>query len=62
MSTERIRIDASPRSYLAWCRDCPSWREVRGHRRAALLAAAEHAARCHEDEDNATRLTRRADG
>lgn len=55
-----IRVDASPRSYLAVCRDCPSWRELRGTRAAALHAAAAHADTCHGREKLAADLRRRA--
>lgn len=64
-----IHIDGSQRgvgSQLALCDECKPWRELRGSRPAALLAAADHAANVHGDQAEADRLraratTRRAD-
>lgn len=61
-----IRVDGSPSTSLAYCTECPPWRELRGERAAALTAAADHAQRVHADEQRArelrqlaTRATRR---
>lgn len=55
-----IRVEPGTRHVLAWCRDCPPWRELRGTRTAALLAAADHAERCHGDRAIASDLRERA--
>lgn len=51
-----IRVDSSTSSQLAYCTDCPPWRELRGERPAALTAAAEHAQRVHGDDQRAREL------
>lgn len=51
-----IRVDGSAASQLAHCAACPSWRELRGERSAALIAAAEHAVRVHDDTARANQL------
>jgi hypothetical protein len=53
-----IELDASygGRGVLAWCRQCPSWREHRPTRQAAQLAAAEHVRLVHDDAARASQL------
>lgn len=60
MKAGTIRVEAGTRHALAWCRDCPPWRELRGTRAAALLAAADHAERVHEARSIASDLRERA--
>jgi hypothetical protein len=48
-----IRLDASARSVVACCASCPSWRELRGDRAAALRAAAQHLEAVHGDTGKA---------
>lgn len=55
-----IGVEAGTRHALAYCRDCRTWREIRADRPAALLAAADHAARCHGDQRVADHLRARA--
>lgn len=41
----RVHLDGPQRrrgTTVAWCEDCPPWREIRGSREAALMAAATH--------------------
>jgi hypothetical protein len=59
----RINIDGNQRgagTQLALCAECKPWRELRGTRPAALLAAAEHAANVHGDYREADKLRTRA--
>lgn len=59
----RIKIDGSKAgrgTQLATCPECGPWRELRGTRRAALLAAADHATLVHGDERQASELRDRA--
>lgn len=42
-----VRVEAATRHALAYCRDCVSFRELRGTRVAAQLAAADHLERVH---------------
>lgn len=51
-----IGVDGSAASQLAHCAACPSWRELRGERAAALTAAADHALRVHDDKATAAQL------
>lgn len=51
-----IRVDGSEAVQLAYCAACPSWRELRGERAAALTAAADHALRVHDDTARANEL------
>lgn len=51
-----VRIDPADRSLVAWCSECPSWRELRGTYAAALTAAADHVHRVHDDQDRAKAL------
>lgn len=55
-----IHLEAGTRHVLAWCGSCPGWRVLTGTRRAANLAAADHADRCHADPDAAKEFRRRA--
>jgi len=52
----RIRVDATQRTAVAHCSDCPPWRELRGTRTAALTAAADHAELVHGDTQLAGNL------
>lgn len=60
-----LHIDTGSRSLVAWCDQCPSWRELRGTRSAALTAAAQHADQVHADQELAKAIrqgaTRAAD-
>lgn len=60
MTGPRIRVEAATRHALAWCTACPPWREVRGDRPAAHLAAAAHAETVHADHAAAKEHRRRA--
>lgn len=44
----RVQIEVGGRTFLAWCRDCPSFRALHLHRADALRAAANHLDACHE--------------
>lgn len=55
-----VHVDPSARSQLAWCSDCPSFRELRGTRAAALTAAAHHADQVHQDTDRAKAIRQAA--
>lgn len=55
-----IGIDKSARSVLAHCAQCPSFRELRGTRPAALIAAATHVELVHGDARAAANLRDRA--
>lgn len=56
MTSSYVRVDGSPSSQLAYCEQCPSWRELRGERPAALAAAAAHAQLVHGDAPRAQKL------
>lgn len=67
MTRQLIHLDAG-RHVLAWCAECPSWRELRPDRVSALRAGAAHLELVHgharaaaDHRDRATRITRRAD-
>lgn len=60
MTGRMIRVEAGTHHALAWCAECPPWRELRGTRAAALTAAAEHADRCHHLPHLASDLRRQA--
>lgn len=48
-----IRLEAGARTVLAYCTECPSWRELRPTRAAALTAAAHHALVVHDQAKRA---------
>lgn len=48
MSDKPTRLEAGTRHVLAYCVKCPPWRELRGQRTAALLAAADHLEYVHD--------------
>lgn len=68
MTRQLIRLDAG-RAVLAWCVKCPSWREIRPTREAALRAGADHLRLVHDDQaeaaqdhrERAERIARRAE-
>lgn len=55
-----IRLETGTRHLLASCATCPTWRELRGTRPAALLAAATHMDLVHGDARAAGKLRERA--
>lgn len=57
----RIRVESGTRHVLVWCRECKSWRELRGNRAAGHLLAAEHSTRVHDDAAAAATHRRHAE-
>jgi hypothetical protein len=57
----RIRVESGTRHALAWCTECPSWRELRGTRTAVHLLAADHSTRVHGDAAAAATHRRHAE-
>lgn len=55
-----LDLEPGTRHVLAACRQCPPWRELRGTRPAALLAAAVHAEQVHHDTKRAKQLRQQA--
>jgi hypothetical protein len=55
-----VGVDGGDRSWLAYCDECPPWREIRATRAAALRAGADHVARCHDQQKLAARFRERA--
>lgn len=54
------RVESGPGFQLAWCRECPPWRELRGSRAAALTACANHVQLVHGRGKLAAQLRARA--
>jgi hypothetical protein len=57
----RIRVEGGTRHVLVWCRECASWRELRGTREAGHLLAADHSTRVHGDAAAAATHRRHAE-
>lgn len=54
------RVELGPGFALAWCRECPPWRELRGTHAAALAACATHVQQVHDRAKLAAQLRARA--
>lgn len=59
MTANPTRLDNSKRGSLAWCRECPSWRELRATKAAALAECATHVAQVHDKPKLAASLRAR---
>lgn len=55
-----VRLEASARSIVLWCSDCPPWRELHGNQADAMLEAADHLAHVHGLHGQARRLRENA--
>lgn len=55
-----IHVDASHRTFLAWCDKCPSWRALAMDRAAVLTAGSAHLTACHDDSRAAAKATEQA--
>ena len=54
------RVESGTRHQLAWCRECPSWRELRDTNFEALVACAVHVQLVHGRAKLAAQLRARA--